>query len=111
MRVWTQEEIKGLLERSDKMVCISLVQIYNCQTEDEKLYKETSHDNGIGFNAFDSAILSSFAEQYLKNNSLSKRQIESARKKMFKYSKQITKLANEYELRNSSKYDLENFND
>ena len=111
MRVWTQEEIKGLLERSDKMVCISLVQIYNCQTEDEKLSKETSHDNGIGFNAFDSEILSSFAEQYLERGSLTKRQIEVARKKMQKYSKQLSRLANEQALKTLHEHDLENYND
>ena len=107
---WTAEEIKNIINRNDRQLCLAIVQIYNCQTEDEKLYKETSHDNGIGFNAFDSEILSSFAEQYLERGSLTKRQIEVARKKMQKYSKQLTKLANEHELRNASKHDLENFN-
>ena len=63
---FTLEEIKNIINRNDRQLCLAIVQIYNCQTDDEKLYKETSHDNGIGFNAFDSEILSSFAEQYLE---------------------------------------------
>jgi hypothetical protein len=108
---WTAEEIKNIILRNDRQLCLSIVQIYNCQTEDEKLYKETSHDNGIGFNAFDSEILSSFAEQYLKRGSLSKRQLEIAKKKMPKYSKQLAVLANKQALKALSKQDLENFND
>ena len=94
MKTWTVEEIKSLLEHNDKMVCLSIIQIYNCQTDDEKLYKETSHDNGIGFNAFDSTILSSFAEFYLEHGFLTSKQLEIGRRKMLKYSKQLTVLAN-----------------
>ena len=111
MKTWTIEEIKSLLERNDTMVCRSIVQIYNCQTDDEKLYEETSYDNGIGFNAFDSKILSSFAKFYLEKGFLTKRQLEIGRKKIMKYSKQLTKLANEQALQKASKHDLENFND
>lgn len=100
---WTAEEIKDVINRNDRQLCLAIVQIYNCQTEDEKLSKETSHDNGIGFNAFDSEILSSFAEQYLERGSLTKRQIEVARKKMQKYSKQLAKLANEQALKTLNK--------
>lgn len=111
MRRWTKEEIKTLISNNDKMVCISLVQIYNCQTEDEKLYKETAHDNGIGFNGVDSRILSSFAEFYLDKGYLSPKQLEIARKKMLKYSGQVCKLANAHEHKKATEHDLKNFND
>ena len=108
---WTAEEIKTIINRNDRQLCLAIVQIYNCQTEDEKIYKETSHDNGIGFNAFDSEILSSFAEQYLERGSLTKRQLEIARKKMQKYGKQLAKIANEQALKALHEHDLKNFND
>ena len=108
---WTAEEIKNIINRNDRQLCLAIIQIYNCQTDDEKLYKETSHDNGIGFNAFDSKILSSFAEQYLERGSLTKRQLEIARKKMQKYGKQLAKIANEQALKALHKHDLKNFND
>lgn len=111
MRVWKEDEIKILLAVHDKVVYESLVQIYNCQTEDEKLYKETSHDNGIGFNAFDSKILSSFAEFYLEHGYLTRNQLEVARRKLVKYAKQITKLANAYEHKKASEHDGKYFND
>lgn len=108
---WTAEEIKDIILRNDRQLCLSIVQIYNCQTDDEKLYKETSHDNGIGFNGVDGYILSSFAEFYLKNDYLTKRQLEIARKKMPKYSKQLAVLANKQALKKLHEHDLKNFND
>ena len=111
MREWKVEEIKELLNHNDKMVCISLVQIYNQQDDDEKLYKETSKDNGVGFNGIDAPILSSFAEFYLKNGFLSSKQMDIARKKMIKYSKQVCKLANAHEHKKASEHDGKYFND
>lgn len=108
---WTTEEIKDIINRNDRQLCLAIVQIYNCQTDDEKLYKETSHDNGIGFNAFDSEILSSFAEQYLERGSLTKRQLEIARKKMQKYNRQLVELANKQALQKLHEHDLKNYND
>ena len=111
MKTWTVEEIKVLLEKNDVVVCRSLMQMYECQTDDEKMYKETSHDNGIGFNAFDSKYLSSLAEFYNEYHYLSNKQIAIARKKLMKYSKQIVKLANEHEHKKATEHDLKNFND
>ena len=111
MRQWTEQEIKSLLEKSDKMVCVSLVQMYNQQTDDEKLYKETAHDNGVGFSACDSRILSSFAEFYLKNGYLSPKQISIARPRLIRYHKQIMRLANAHEHKKATEHDLKNFND
>lgn len=94
MRVWTKEEIKTLIESNDKMVCVSLKQLYNKQTEDERIDKQTSNRNGVGFNGVDAPILSSFAEFYISHGYLSQKQIAIARKKLTKYSKQLTELAN-----------------
>ena len=92
--VWTQERIRELLELSDKMVVRSIVQIFNRQTEDEKRTDNTSHSNGIGFNGVDAPLLSSFAKQILKGYTLSSKQMTYARKKIMKYSKQLTRIAN-----------------
>ena len=108
---WTAEEIKSIIIRNDRQLCLSIVQIYNCQTEDEKLYKETSHDNGVGFNGIDSRILSSFAEFYLEHEFLTRKQLEIARKKMPKYSRQLAKLANEQSRKKLMAHDLKYFND
>lgn len=99
MKTWTVEEIKNLMATNDKFIGMAVVQIYNCQTESEKYCKETEENNGVGFNGVDANILSSFAEFYKERGYLSQKQMQIARKKMVKYAKQVTKLANEHEQR------------
>lgn len=94
MKIWTVEEIKGLLLKSNKMVEKSLVKLYALQTEDEKVSGRTVQSNGIGFNGVDSEILSSFAKQVMQGRTLSDKQIIIARKKIVKYSNQLTRIAN-----------------
>lgn len=94
MRVWTKEEIKDLIMRNDKMVCLSLKQLYNYQTEEEKNTGEAKENNGMGFNGIDSCILSSFALFYTEHGYLSQKQIAIARKKLIKYSGQLVRIAN-----------------
>lgn len=93
-RVWTKDEIKHLLETNDKMVLKSIVKIFEKQTEDEKVAEVTNHQNGVGFNGVDAELLSSFAKQILKYGRLSDKQMVYARKKIMKYSSQLTKIAN-----------------
>lgn len=93
-KVWTVEEIMGLLSRNREAVVRGLVAIYNKQTEDEKQAETTRHDNGIGFSGCDATILSSIAKQVLAGHRLSQKQYELVEKKMRKYVKQLTKIAN-----------------
>lgn len=79
---------------NDRMVALSLKQLYNCQTEDEKLDGETTECNGMGFNGVDAPILTSFAMFYLERGYLSNKQLVIARKKLIKYSGQLARLAN-----------------
>ena len=94
-KVWTKEEIKALLETNNKMVEKSIVKIYELQTEDEKDWKETSHTNGIGYNGVDAQYMSSLAEWILSGRKLTSKQLQFGRKKIMKYAKQLTKVANE----------------
>lgn len=94
MRTWTKEEIKNLILTNDRMVGLSLKQLYNCQTADEQASHETNHQNGMGFNGVDAPILTSFAVFYMERGYLSPRQLVIARKKLVKYSGQLTRLAN-----------------
>lgn len=92
---WTKEKIKDLLLNNDKAVLKGIIVIYEFQTEDEKIMKTTTNTlNGVGFNRYDSEILSSFAEQILKNRKLSKKQMNIARKKIIKYASQLANFAN-----------------
>ena len=94
MRVWTEEEIKHLIQVNDKVLYGALKKIYGEQTADEKASGQTNHQNGVGFNGADAPILSSFAKFLDKTGFLTPKQKMIARKKLAKYNKQLTRLAN-----------------
>lgn len=94
MKTWTEEEIKNLIQVNDKVLYGALKKIYAEQTADEKASGQTNHQNGVGFNGVDAPILSSFAEFLNKTGFLTPKQRAIARKKLIKYTKQLTRLAN-----------------
>lgn len=94
MRTWTEEEIKNLVQNNDKVLYGALRKLYACQTADEQNAGETKEHNGMGFNGVDAPILSSFCEFLNKTGFLTPKQKVIARKKLVKYNKQLTKLAN-----------------
>ena len=93
-KIWKKEEIKDLLQKSDRAVMRGLVVIYSLQTEDEKKAEETSEHNGVGFSGVDAKFLSSLAKQVMAKGGLSEKQMLHARKKMMKYAGQLTKVSN-----------------
>ena len=93
-RIWTEEEIKNLIQTNDKVLYGALRKLYACQTTEEQATKSTEIHNGIGFNGIDAPIMSSFAEFLNKTGFLTDKQKVIARKKLVKYNKQLTRLAN-----------------
>ena len=94
MRTWTEEEIKNLIQTNDTVLYGALKKLYACQTADEQNAGETREQNGVGFNGVDAPIMSSFCEFLNKTGFLTPKQKAIARKKLVKYNKQLTKLAN-----------------
>lgn len=93
-RIWSEEEIKNLIQTNDKVLYGALKKIYAEQTADEQTAGETNHRNGVGFNGVDAPILSSFCEFLNRTGFLTPKQKTLARKKLVKYNKQLTRLAN-----------------
>jgi len=93
-KIWTSNDIQALLLRSDKMVIRSLEKLFELQTNIEQKNNNSIEPNRIGFNSFDAPILSSIAKFYLNEGYLSPKQIVIVRKKLLKYKKQLTKIAN-----------------
>jgi len=100
-KTWNKEEIKENLLTDDVWVVRGVVAIFNRQTAEEKEIENTVDHNGIGFNGVDGHIMSSFAKQIqtwnhrkTHPNPLSPKQMMIARKKIIKYSGQLTKIAN-----------------
>ena len=93
-KTWTIEEIRELLKESDKAVARAILAIYNRQTEDEKIVKETSASNGVGYNGVDANFMSSLAQFYQSKGFLSVGQLKYGRKKIMKYAGQLTDSVN-----------------
>lgn len=93
-KVWSVEEIKTLVQTNDRVLYGALLYLYRYQTEDERRTRETKNNNGVGFNSVDAKFLSAMAEFYKKAGFLTPKQREITRKKLVKYSKQLTKIAN-----------------
>lgn len=93
-RIWTEDEIRELVQTNDKVLYGALKNLYACQTADEQADGETHNRNGAGFNGADAPILSSFAEFLERTGFLTPKQKVLARKKLVKYNKQLTRLAN-----------------
>lgn len=93
-RVWTQEEIKNLVQTNDKVLYGALRQLYACQTADEIAEGTANHRNGAGFNGIDAGIMTSFCEFLNRTGFLTVKQKAIARKKLVKYTRQLTILAN-----------------
>ena len=94
VKVWTNDEIKELVQTNDKVLYGALKKLYGEQTTDEQRAGDAKEHNGRGFNSLDAQILSSFAEFLLRTGFLTYKQKLLARRKLVKYTKQLTRLAN-----------------
>ena len=93
-RIWTEEEIKNLVATNDKVLYGALRKLYACQTDEEKVYGAAKEFNGAGFNGVDAPILTSMAQFLEKAGFLTPKQKVLCRKKLVKYNRQLTRLAN-----------------
>ena len=96
--VLTAEEIRQKLATDNRWLVRALLALYNRQTEDEKDSQAAKYNNCRGFNSADSMILTSFAQQWLRRNWLSNRQLAKMRRLLMKYSKQLVLIAREKEV-------------
>jgi hypothetical protein len=67
----------------------ALVALYTQQTEDERVTRQTTHQNGIGFNSLDAPILSSIVDQLKRTNKVSEKQYALVKELLPKYGRQI----------------------
>ena len=81
--------IRNKLSTNRNWAIKGLVRIFNEQTIDEQATHTTRIHNGVGFNAVDAEILSSFVLQIKSGKSLSPKQMAIVHSKMPKYAKQL----------------------
>lgn len=93
--MYEPNQIRDLLLRNNKAVLRGVVAIYEKQLPDEKNYNQTLFRNNVGFNAYDAATLSKYARRIMQGHRLSDDEINLIRIRLLKYSKQLTKIAND----------------
>lgn len=91
---YTVEYVKNKLTYDQSWIERALIVLYQLQTEEEKEAQFTTEANGVGFNATDSQILSSFANQLIRDwdYHLSFKQLSVAKSRMPKYAKQLHRI-------------------
>lgn len=94
-KIWTEEEIRNMIQTDDRVLYRALNRLYQCQTEDEQRQCRTTHRNGVGFNGVDGKFMTSICKFMITRGYLTDKQKYCARKKIVKYTKQLTALANE----------------
>ena len=92
---YSKEDIQKLLLERDDAVKRALVVIYERQTVDEQLSYMSKKLNGKGFSGVDAWFGSAMAKLVIQGKELSKKQLESSRKMVLKYSGQLAQVANE----------------
>ena len=97
-RYWREGDIEAYMNNSTEGLLRSLKKLYEYQTDDEKVNRETKYDNAVGFNKPDSSFLTGMAKKYIaedcKVDGFTEKQIDTIRNKMQKYVAQLTIIAN-----------------
>lgn len=88
-KLWTKELVKALLERNDKAVIKGMERIMSFQTYEEKRDKFAAEKNGKGFSKYHTRIMTNLYNFYKEKGFLTKKQMETARNVMLKYSGQL----------------------
>ena len=94
---WNKNNIRAMLETSDKAVCRGVMAIFNNQTPEEQVGGVTVEDNGIGFNGVDADWMSQMAVNIKHYGKLTPAQMNITRPKILKYARQISEIANRNE--------------
>lgn len=85
--VWQVSSIELLLNKNISFVIKSLLRLRDLHVDGELDF--------MGFNKIDAPILCDIASFYDRNKKLSQKQFEIVQKKLLKYKKQLTKIANQ----------------
>ena len=91
---WTAQEIDTRIQQSSIWLARAIVALLHRQTWEEQKNGATTVSNGMGFNASDARLLTSFGKQLERGFELSPKQEKIARWMMKKYVGQLTRIAN-----------------
>lgn len=89
-KLWNEDQIKYFIKTNTSVLYSCLRELYNCQTEEEKVNGNTQEENGIGFNAYDAPFLSAMIKDLNKYGHLTNGQKEKNKTINFKIFKAIS---------------------
>jgi len=100
--MWTPDQIKFLLQNSDRAVERALVALLERQTEDEQRSEETKVHNNRGFTQADAAFMTQIAKEVIMGRRISAGRINFLRSgkstrypsRIGKYARQLAEVAN-----------------
>ena len=92
--IWTKEQIKDKIKTNQAWLERAIVALFDKQTRDEQATEDTHVNNKIGLNKPDAHKMSYYAKWIMAGKHLNGRFLEDARNRVLKYSKQLTKMAN-----------------
>lgn len=91
---WTEKEIRKWL-RDDKYALKGACILYDMLTAEEQHREWIIQKDGRGFNALDGKVLIPIIKKYYITNNITPAEVRLIKSKIWKYSKQLTRAANE----------------
>lgn len=83
----------NLLKTNNNALKLSVVRIYDQQTFEEQVKKESIEENKVGFTKIDALFLGDIAEKVKTNQQLTSKELAILRNKMPKYWKQLMRIS------------------
>ena len=93
--LWTKEKIYDLLTSNNQAVLKGIITLYESQSESERISGMLNKHDGKGFNRFDFPFFREIYNKLSKGYSITQYELNLARNKILKYSKQLAYIANE----------------
>lgn len=94
-KVYTREEIDGILRVSDRAVERGILRLYSLQTSSEQSSGETREANGVGFSGAYSRSGTYYAKWLNSGRNLTGKHLDKAREICLRHSRQLVDFANQ----------------
>lgn len=88
----TIEYWKSRIKTNPGWALKAAIRIYQSQTQEEQSSHVTLSSNGVGFNSFDSPLISPIVDRYLRTKQIERKSIYHLQRRMPKYAGQLYKL-------------------
>lgn len=88
----TIEHWKKKIKTNPGWALRAAIRIYQSQTQEEQCSHATLDSNGVGFNSFDSPVISPIVDRYLRTKVIEGKSIYQLQRRMPKYAGQLYKI-------------------